>query len=96
MMAWGPKCSTWDDSVDWADLEARSFEDDDQNFVMTTWHDGESLESVFWFSQFCAEFSNDDIELKNALILHVSLESRELELLNLIEQSKTLAEREPD
>jgi hypothetical protein len=49
MMTWGPNCISWDDSVDWADLEARDFADDDSRFVMTTWHEKDSLESVFWF-----------------------------------------------
>ena len=90
MMAWGPNCSSWDDSVDWADLDARDFEDDDDKFVMTTWHENESLEDVFWFSQSCANMSSDDVEL----ILHVSSQTREDELLSLFEQSKSLANRE--
>ena len=94
MMAWGPNCSTWDDSVDWADIEARGFEDDDRKFVMTTWHDDETLESVFWYSQFCANFSYDDVELTNALILHISNEDQKGELLELFYQSKTLADRD--
>ena len=96
MMAWGPDCSSWDDSVDRADIKARNYEDDDQKFVMTTWHDDESLESVFWYSQFCGIFSCDEIELINAVILDISHEDRSAELLELFEQSKTLAEREQD
>jgi len=64
MMAWGPNCSSWDDSLDWADMRARNYEDDDSKFVMTTWHDKETLESAFWYAQFCAMFSYDDVELK--------------------------------
>ena len=96
MMAWGPNCTAWDDSVDWADREARNLDPDDQKIVMTTWHDDETLESVFWFSQFCANFSYDDVELTNALILHVSNEERRSELLQLYERSSSLAEREDD
>ena len=96
MMAWGPGCSAWDDSVDWTDMEARDFADDDSKFVMTTWHENENLESVFWYSQFCAELSYDQVKLTNAVILHISNENRDRELLNLFEQSKTLADREPD
>jgi hypothetical protein len=94
MMAWGPNCSTWDDSVDWADIEARNSRDDDSKFVMTTWHEKESLESVFWFSQFCANFSYADVELRNALILDVSAKHRGAELLTLFDDSKTLSDRE--
>jgi hypothetical protein len=95
MMAWGPDSTTWDDSVDWADLEARNFEDDDSRFVMTTWHDKETLESAFWYSQFCANFSYDDVPLMNALIVDISSKDREAELLHLFNQSESLAERDP-
>jgi len=94
MMAWGPASTTWDDSVDWSDLAARKFKEDDSRFVMTTWHDDETLENAFWYSQFCANFSYDDVELTNALIVDVSDVDRETEMLALFEQSKTLAERE--
>lgn len=52
MMAWGVGCSSWDDSVDLANLEPFGFEDiPDDAFVMTTWHESETLEEVFDFSQ---------------------------------------------
>ena len=95
MMAWGPNCSSWDDSVDHADIDAGGLEDD-AKFVMTTWHEDETLESVFWYSQFCANFSYDEVELENVLIVHVSNVNREAEYLDLFEKSETLAEREPD
>ena len=94
MMAWGPNSSSWDDSVDWADLEARDFEDDDSRFVRTTWHNNETLESVFWYAQFCEMFSYDDVELKETIIVDIGDTPREEELLSLWEQSKTLADHE--
>jgi hypothetical protein len=97
MMAWGPDCSCWDNSVDHANMIAfPNYETPDDKFVMTTWHDDESLEDVFWYSQFCASFSYDEVELINAVILHISNEIREAELLGLFEHSKTLAERKAD
>ena len=96
MMAWGPNCSDWDTSVDWADIEARNYEEDDSKFVMTTWHDDQTLEDVFWQVQFIANFSYDDVELTDAVIVHISGDGREAEFLELFEQSKTLAEREDD
>lgn len=37
MMAWGAKCSSWDDSVDFTIMEAHVFEDiPGPNFVMIT------------------------------------------------------------
>ena len=56
MMAWGPGCSSWDDSVDWANIE--SFESGDipeDRFVLTTWHEGQSLEEAFDFCKACAK-----------------------------------------
>lgn len=95
MMAWGPNCSSWDDSVDLAQI--RKFlpgEAPDDEFVMTTWHNDETLENVFWFAQFCAH--QGDVELENTLVIHVGTEDREVELASLFEQSKTLADREEE
>jgi hypothetical protein len=94
MMAWGPNCTTWDDSVDWADLESRDYEDDDAKFVMTTWHDDQTLESVFWQAQFVANFSYDDVELTKALILHICETEQEGPCLALFKRSRSLPDRE--
>jgi hypothetical protein len=93
MMAWGPDCSSWDDSVDRADIEARNFEEDDSKFVMTTWHNDETLESVFWYSQFCANFSYDDVALSKAPILHICESEQEGPCLDLFKRSRSLADR---
>jgi hypothetical protein len=93
-MAWGQNCEQWHDAVDWAELEASNFEEDDSKFIMTTWHDKETLESAFWYAQFCAMFSYDDVELNETVIIDVSLADHQAEYLALWEQSKTLAERE--
>ena len=48
MMAWGLDCSSWDDSVDVANLEMFDFgEIPDEGFVMTTWHEKDSLLEAF-------------------------------------------------
>ena len=48
MMAWGKNSTSWDDSVDIANIEQFSFEDiPDDKFVMTTWHENETLKEVF-------------------------------------------------
>ena len=73
MMAWGPNCTTWDDSVDYANLDQFEFGDiPDEHFVMTTWHERDSLDEVFWFAGFCAHHGN--VELVNTLIIHISAE----------------------
>jgi len=44
MAAWGFDCSSWDDSVDYANLSAFNFgEIPEDAFVMTTWHADEPL-----------------------------------------------------
>ena len=97
MMAWGPACTTWDDSVDWAvRVIYPGDETPDEKFVMTTWHDDESLEEVFWFAQFNGSFNYNDVELVNALILDISDEHREDEMISLFDRSYTLADREPE
>ena len=97
MMAWGPNCSDWDDTVDHAVRVAYPGpETPDDKFVMTTWHADESLEEVFWFAQFCAQFSYNDVELPRALIAHIGQSDRKAEFLELFEQSWTWADRQPD
>lgn len=54
MMAWGNGCSSWDVSVDEANLELYDYgEIPDEQFVMTTWHDDEPLHEVFFFARVC-------------------------------------------
>ena len=55
MMAWGRKCGDWDTSVDLANLAMFDYgEIPDDDFVVTTWHENESLQETFWFSEQCA------------------------------------------
>ena len=93
VMAWGPDCSNWDDSVDWANLTANASEIPDAKFIMTTWHDDDTLEDTFWYAEFNARFSYDDVELHEAVIVDVSQSNREQELVALFRQALTLAER---
>lgn len=87
MMAWGKDCSLWDDSVDVAQLEMFDFgQIPDDGSTMTTWHEDETIEDVFWFAQFCA--SHDNFELSLTYILHVSDLNRQDEFLMLFEAAK--------
>jgi len=93
LMAWGPNCETWDDSVDHANLDAFDWgEIPDDKFVMTSWHENETLEDVFWFCQFCAE--NPDFGLGDTLLIHVGERDRGEEFYTLFVNSRDLAERE--
>jgi len=80
MMAWGRKCRDWDTSVDESNIalvDGGEFPKD--HFVMTTWHEDEPLEEVFWFSMTCA--FDDNPALEKTYILHIAPESRTDEIL---------------
>ena len=84
VMAWGHDCSLWNDSVDWANLEAFDFgEIPERHFVMTTWHESEPLQAVFWFAKNAAFTADPSIEIAETLVLHVSRVDREAEYANL-------------
>lgn len=76
MMAWGIDCSSWDDSVDYANLEVFNYgEIPDDSFVMTTWHEDESLADVFFFCKNCAV--HPTVDLSNTIIVHATKVSSE-------------------
>lgn len=81
-MAWGVNCSSWDDSVDWANIEKfptqRTPED---GFVVTTWHDKETLEEVFWYSKNCAV--HPTVNLSHTLLVHIAACEREAQITKL-------------
>lgn len=82
MMAWGRDCSSWDDSVDYANLAQFDYgEVPEDKFVMTTWHEHEPLHEVFFFARMCA--SHPTIELPLLTILDVRAEPREASILAL-------------
>ncbi len=75
MMAWGNNCSSWDDSVDFSNyLQFKGKEIPDESFVITTWHEDESLSEVLWFSKHSAFHESCDLE--NTVVLHISQESK--------------------
>jgi hypothetical protein len=80
MMAWGDNCGSWDDSVDEANLEAFNYEEiPEGSFVMTTSHEDEPLEEVFWFSKHKAH--HPAIEISNCVILHISSMNKQSEMV---------------
>jgi hypothetical protein len=89
MMAWGIECSSWDDSVDWANLKvvASDVIPDDQ-FVMTTWHDDEPLAEVFWFAGFTAH--HPTVPLEQIAIIDIGPTNREAEMLHAYAVAQTL------
>ena len=80
MLAWGDGCSDWDDSVDWVNLDKFDFaEIPDEKFVMTTWHENESLEEIFWFAKHSATHPTENLD--STLLLHISNANRESQLI---------------
>lgn len=80
MMAWGKNCSSWDDSVDIANLEDHNLgEIPDSQFVMTTWHDDEPLEEAMWFCRFAAHHS--EVALPNVIVVHIAETAQRDEIL---------------
>ena len=78
MMAWGVGCSSWDDSVDLANLEPFDFNDiPDESFVMTTWHESDTLQEVFEFSRLHVT------ELPQTLVLQINGVDRATELTEM-------------
>ena len=74
MMAWGKDCSSWDDSVDHANLAVFDYGDiPDDRFVMTTWHDDKPLAETFWFCKYAAH--HPDVALPTACIVHISTDA---------------------
>jgi len=75
-MAWGEDCSAWDDDIDWANLDLWSFEEiPDKHFVMTSWHENETLEEVFHDAPM---YTHPVCDVSRLLLLHVATtENRE-------------------
>ena len=77
MMAWGFECSSWDDSVDIASLE--EFEGEaisNEEIVLTTWHEKETLEEAVWFAKNVASNKSHDLDM---VVFHIGGQSREKE-----------------
>jgi hypothetical protein len=80
MMAWGVNCSTWDDSVDMANIERFNFSPiPDDQFVLTTWHVDESMEDVFWYAKNLA--LHGSVEIGRSVLLHIAQCGRESEIM---------------
>ncbi|WP_229413590.1 DUF7684 family protein [Massilia violaceinigra] len=80
MIAWGVDCSSWDDAVDMANIEAFDFGDiPDQHFIPTSWHADDPIEDVFGFCKYDAV--HPVVELKQTVLLHIADAANEEALL---------------
>ena len=90
MMAWGVECSSWDDSVDWANLTVAGLNDvPDDQFVMTTWHDDEPLAETFWYAGFTAR--HPTVALEHVAIIDIGPTTRKAEMLEAYAAAQTPA-----
>ena len=79
MMAWGLECSSWDDSVDCSCIAKHN----DYGFtkdqcVITTWHENENLNEVFFYAKHVA--CHEAFQLEDLLVIHISTSNKESEL----------------
>jgi len=80
----GRDCISWDDSVDWANIEAYSDEHiPDEALVITTWHENDTIEEVFYFAKHEARGVTGEIE--NLLMLDIGKSDRQAFLSNIHE-----------
>ncbi len=76
MLAWGDNCSSWDDSVDYANMEKFDYAEISENQdVMTTWHNNESLDEVFDFCKRHA--SHPVVDIDHTFLFHISKINKE-------------------
>jgi hypothetical protein len=69
-VASGPECTTWDDSIDEAAIQLLP----DDEHIMTTWHDDDTIEEVAEFFALWTTF--DDFVPKAFLILGLGAHAR--------------------
>jgi hypothetical protein len=71
LLAWGDDCAAWRDAVEDAVLEAADYEDlPPDRVVLTTAHEDEDLDEVFWFARRRA--AHPALLLHAVVILHVA------------------------
>jgi hypothetical protein len=82
MMAWGIACTSWDDSVDYAHLEKYDYDCEripEDDFVITTWHDDDTLAEVFRYAK--GELAHPNFELNRTIILDITRGNRSAKII---------------
>lgn len=86
MLAWGRDAAGWSEAVDDAASEAHDYEDvADELSVMTTAHDDDEMEEVFWYAKRRAV--HRALTLGTTMIIHIADDSREEDVRALYGQS---------
>lgn len=87
-MAWGMDCVLWDDAFDIANLEQVGWGDiPDDRFVMSTWHDGDTLGEAMRYAKVDAALSYADVWLTDLLVLDLSAAAREARITEIFERA---------
>lgn len=90
---WGVDCKEWHDAIDDANIDQFPEQDiPDEAFIMTSWHDDETIDEAFWFGKYCAR--SDSFDMHETVILHHGQIDRENELLELFEAQRWLGKSE--
>jgi hypothetical protein len=85
-VAWGEECHAWDESIDQASLAQHNYEPTpDDRFVMTTWHEDETIDEAFWFAESCA--LHPTVELERTLIIDIAASPRRDYLIGRYEKA---------
>ena len=80
MVSWGETSSSWDDSVDFANMKHFEFgEIPNDKFVMTAWFSNDPLREAFWFAKNNAV--HPTIELARTVLVHISVRNKESQLV---------------
>lgn len=70
LLAWGKDCGSWDEAVDEANLERFDYGDiPDEELVVTSRHEDEDLEEVFWFAKNRA--AHPVLALNDTVLVHI-------------------------
>jgi len=79
LLAWGKDCAAWEEAVQEANQETFDYEDiPEERLVLTTAHEDEDLEEVFWFAKHRA--AHPALSLNRTLIVHVAQQPRQEEI----------------
>jgi hypothetical protein len=66
VVCYGHRCSSWDDSIDLASIDAGK---EEESFVMTSWHEEDTPDDVAFFFQHNTAFDDFTAERKGLFIL---------------------------
>ena len=81
-VCWGVDCKEWHDAIDDANIDQFPEQDiPDQAFIMTSWHDDETINEALWFAKYCAR--SEHFDMRETVILHHGHIDRENELIEL-------------